>query len=130
MRSSTTYKISGTKTFRLSSCQILPKKHFIDGKWKRKGWGENLQNKEKGMRNMYIPDDGKIFVQVDQSGAEALIVAYLCRNANFRKLFINGIKPHVFVALHIFNNVWKQKLREIVILLVRDLIWMTFLIFQ
>lgn len=71
MRSSCTYKISGTKTFRLSSSKILGH------------WGENLQNKEKGMRVMYIPDDGKIFVQVDQSGAEALIVAYLCRNANF-----------------------------------------------
>ena len=61
---------------------------------------------------MYISDPGKVFVQVDQSGAEALIVAYLCRNANFRKLFINGIKPHVFVALHIFADVWKRKLIE------------------
>jgi hypothetical protein len=61
---------------------------------------------------MYVPDDGKVFVQVDQSGAEALIVAYLCRNANFRKLFTNGIKPHVFVALHIFSDVWKKKLIE------------------
>jgi len=99
-RSSCTYKISGTKTLRLSSCKILGQ------------WGENLQNKEKGMRIMYIPDDGKVFVQVDQSGAEALIVAYLCRNTNFRKLFINGIKPHVFVALHIFHDVWKKKLKE------------------
>ena len=112
MRSSCTYKITGAKTFRLSSCQILPEFLSIYGKRSKRGWGENLQNKEKSMRKMYIPDDGKIFVQVDQSGAEALIVAYLCRNASFRKLFINGIKPHVFVALHIFHDVWKRKLVE------------------
>lgn len=100
MRSSCTYNISGTKTFRLSSSKIL------------RQWGENLQNKEKGMRIMYVPDNGKIFVQVDQSGAEALIVAYLCKNGNFRKLFTNNIKPHVFVALHIFSEVWKKKLKE------------------
>lgn len=99
-RNSSTYKISGTKTFRLSSSKILGK------------WGSNMQNIEKSMRQQYIPDNGKIFVQVDQSGAEALIVAYLCRNGNFRKLFTNGIKPHVFVALHIFADVWKKKLLE------------------
>lgn len=45
----------------------------------------------------------RIFVQADQSGAEALIVSYLCRPGKFRDLFIHGIKPHVFVALHSFD---------------------------
>ena len=100
MRSSCTYKISGTKTFRLSSSKILGR------------WGENLQNKEKSMRSMYIPDDGKIFVQVDCAGAEALIVAYLCEKGNLRDLFINGIKIHTYVALHLFKDIWVKKLRE------------------
>ncbi len=100
MRNSTTYKIAGTKTFRLSSAKILSK------------WGGNLQNIEKSMREIYIPDDGKIFVQVDQSGAEALVVAYLAENGPFRELFENGIKPHVYVALRLFKDVWPRKLRE------------------
>lgn len=59
-----------------------------------------------------MPDDGKIFVQVDQSGAEALVVAYLCEKATFRDLFENGIKPHVYVALRLFKDAWHQKLKE------------------
>lgn len=100
MRNSTIYKLSGTKTFRLSSSKILGK------------WGGNLQNIEKGMREIYIPDDGKIFVQVDQSGAEALIVAYLAERGPFRELFENNIKPHVYVALRLFKDVWPRKMRE------------------
>src|ERR1017187_6230228 len=100
MRNSTTYKIAGTTTFRLSSSKILGK------------CGANLQNVEKSMRQMYIPDKGKIFVQVDQSGAEALIVSYLCEKGNFRELFLNNVKPHVFVALHVFAAIWQQKMNE------------------
>jgi hypothetical protein len=54
----------------------------------------------------------RIFVQTDQSGAEALIVAYLCSNGDFRQLFIHGVKPHVYVAMHVFLDVWKIKMRE------------------
>lgn len=68
-----------------------------------------MQNPDKETCEIYVPDEGKIFVQVDQSGAEALVVAYLCRPARFRKLFQFGIKPHVFVALHLFKDVWKQE---------------------
>lgn len=52
----------------------------------------------------------KIFVQVDQAGAEALIVAYLCRHGNFRDLFINNVKPHVYVGLQVFTQTWKDEL--------------------
>lgn len=100
MRNSCTYKIAGTKTFRLSSSKILGT------------WGGNLQNIEKSMREIYIPDEGKIFVQVDQSGAEALIVAYLSKAGRFRELFQNGIKPHVYVALRLFHDVWPKKMME------------------
>jgi DNA polymerase I-like protein with 3'-5' exonuclease and polymerase domains len=100
MRNSCTYKISGTKTFRLSSSKILGK------------WGGNLQNIEKSMREIYIPDEGKIFVQVDQSGAEALVVAYLATAGKFRDLFLHNVKPHVYVALKLFKDKWKKKLHE------------------
>ena len=100
MRNSTTYKLSGTKTFRLSSSKILGK------------WGGNLQNVEKALREIYIPDEGKKFVQVDQSGAEALITAYLCRNGNYRQLFLNNVKPHTYLAMQIFRDVWPKKMLE------------------
>lgn len=129
-RNTTLYKIAGTKFFRLSS-----------GKWP---WymgqqiGTNLQNIEKSMRQIYVPDNYaeelepkykqflenfdlsvfteeeldyvKCLAQTDQSGAEALIVAYLCRPGNFRDLFLYKIKPHVFVAMHVFAKVWQEKL--------------------
>ena len=100
MRNSCTYKIAGTKTFRLSSSKILGK------------WGGNLQNVEKSLRCIYIPDPGKIFVQVDQSGAEALIVSYCCRDGNYRSLFKNNIKPHSYISMHLFKDVWPRKMRE------------------
>lgn len=98
-RNTTLYNIAGTNTFRLASSKFFEK-------------GTNLQNLEKSVRRIYIPDDGKIFIQVDQSGAEALIVAYLCRKGNFRELFLNGIKVHVFVGLHVFKSIWQEKINE------------------
>lgn len=108
-RNSTNYSISGTDTFRLGSRMLTVKltRPPRDGKV-----GSNLQNIEKSMRIIYIPDDGKGFVQVDQSGAEALIVAYLCKHGNFRELFIHGIKPHCYVALFVFKDVWKRELKD------------------
>jgi len=97
-RDSTNYVISGTKFFRLSSRAIF------------QTYGGNLQNKEKSMRQMYIADEGKALIQVDQSGAEALIVAYLCKPGNFRKLFECVIKPHCFVGLHLFKEVWQSEI--------------------
>jgi len=64
------------------------------------------------MRQIYIPDEGKIFVQTDQSGAEALIVSRLTRAGNYRALFENGIKPHTYICVHLFKDVWPKKMRE------------------
>jgi len=100
MRNSTCYKLTGTKTFRLSSSKILGK------------YGGNLQNIEKSMREIYVPDEGKIFVQTDQAGAEALIVSYLTRAGNYRALFNNGIKPHTYICVHLFEDVWPRKMQE------------------
>ena len=141
MRDSCQFQIGGPKTFRLGSRAIMKKSRQLPtGEWKERGLGGNLQNIEKSMREIYIPSGFtpalrdkcsyymassdlsifteeelaklKIFVQTDQSGAEALAVAYLCKNGDFRQLFIHGVKPHVYVALHVFKDVWKKKMRE------------------
>jgi hypothetical protein len=54
----------------------------------------------------------RIFVQTDQSGAEALIVAYLCYNGDYRQLFINSIKPHSFLGMHLFKDVWTKEMLD------------------
>ncbi len=128
MRNSCQYKLAGTKTFRRSSSKILGK------------WGTNLQNLEKSVREPYQPDGFspdkaakclywletgdltifteeelatiKVFLQTDQSGAEALIVAYDSEARDFRKLFENKIKPHVYVALKLFKDIWRDKMKE------------------
>jgi len=140
MRNSCTYKIAGPRTFRLASTAILPSRVMIDGRRKRKGWGANLQNIEKDLRSIYKPDgftpaltekclyymdtkdlsifteseleNIRIFVQTDQSGAEALIVAYLTEAGNYRELFKNKIKPHSFLGMHLFRDIWPEKMRE------------------
>lgn len=128
MRTTTDYKLAGPKTFRRASKKLMNR------------WGQNLQNVEMSMREMYIPDGFsdslkekcaywletfdtsvfteeelfllKVLVQVDQSGAEALIVAYECENGDYRKLFIHGVKPHVYVGLKLFKDIWKKKVKE------------------
>ena len=141
MRDSCMWIIAGPKTLRLASKQILPKKHLINGKTKTVGYGGNLQNIEKSMREIYISDGFepsladkcsyymasggdisvfteeeratlRVLVNSDQSGAEALAVAYLCRDGNFRQLFKSGVKAHVYVAMHVFADVWKKKMKE------------------
>jgi len=76
-------------------------------------WGTNLQNIPDSLRRLVIPDPWKILLQADQAGAEALIVAYLCRDGNFRALFKNGIKSHVYVALNIFREHWKKSFNHV-----------------
>ena len=66
----TSLKVAGTGSFRLASGQFLG------------NYGANLQNPDKEALDIYIAPPGMSFVQCDQSGAEALIVAYLTRPAN------------------------------------------------
>lgn len=77
---------------------------------KIKGFGTNLQNIDKNLRCVVIAPPGYIIWQIDQSGADALIVAYLCNMGRFRSLFIHGIKPHTFVAMHIAASHWASML--------------------
>jgi len=100
-RNTTQYKIAGTDTFRLASSGLVT------------GQGTNLQNIDKDLRAIYHADEGKVLIQVDQSGAEALIVAYLCEAGKFRDLFLHNVKPHVFVALHLFKDIWMKQLPTI-----------------
>lgn len=135
MRNSCTYKLAGPVTFRRSSSKILPEKNK-----RNVGWGSNLQNIEKSLREVYIPDGFspsleekclhwlehrdlsifteeelaklRCFAQTDQSGAEALIVAYDCEAMHYRQLFINNVKPHVYAGLRLFPEVWPKKAAE------------------
>jgi len=102
-RFTTGWRLAGTDTFRLASGAL-----FRFGS-KDKGFGSNFQNWDKKQRYLIIADENKILGQNDQSGAEALIVSYLCRSARFRSLFLNRIKPHSFVALHLFREQWKTR---------------------
>ncbi len=87
----------GTKTFRNKSGMLIG------------DIGSNLQNPSDDICRIYIPDDGKEFIQVDCAGAEALIVAWECEDGRFRSLFTNGIKPHTFVAMNLFQPEWKKE---------------------
>jgi len=100
-RNTTQIKLAGTETFRAASAALFGL------------FGSNLQNIPKNMRGMYWADDGKVLVQCDQSGAEALIVAYLCEPGRFRDLFLHGVKPHVFVAMNVFLEKWQILCKDI-----------------
>lgn len=100
-RNTCEYKLGKTVTFRRASV-------------KRLGiYGTNLQNPSKNICELYHADPGKLLCQIDQSGADAKIVAWLCSiDSNYRKLFIHGVKPHVFVALHLFLHEWELVLNK------------------
>lgn len=99
-RNTSLSKLGGTDTFRLASTSLFD-------------YGTNLTNIEKSVRRIYWADKGKCLVQTDQAGAEALIVAYLCRAGRFRELFLHGVKPHVFVGMHMFLDTWKTRCKDI-----------------
>ena len=110
-RVTTHYKVTGTKTLRLSSSALLRYK----GR-RETGYGTNLQNWRKDkIRYLCIPDifvpSPLIFIQCDEKGAEALIVAYECEPGNrLRDMFTYGVKPHTYVAIHLFPKHWMELL--------------------
>ncbi len=91
-RLTTGWKLAGTETFRLASSKLLG------------FYGTNLQNPSPSLMACIIPEDGYVFLQGDQSGAEALIVAMEAPYGKFRQLFENNIKPHSYMALQIFTD--------------------------
>jgi len=90
-RFATMFRVAGTKSFRLAAGKIFGE------------WGANAQNPSKSLLGCLTARKGYSFLQPDQSGAEALIVAHLTQPGRYRDLFKYNIKPHSFLALHIFG---------------------------
>jgi len=88
----TSLVVSGTKSFRLASRKLLGV------------YGINAQNPSQSLMRCIIPPPNYIFCQPDQSGAEALIVAYEAPRGKFRRLFELGLKVHSYLALQLFLN--------------------------
>jgi len=99
------FKVSGTKSFRLSSTQLLKTTE-------QKGYGSNQQNIADEARRCFIPRDGYTFIQCDLEGAEAVAVALLVREGAFRQLIRYKIKPHNFVCLHLFPEKFVELLSQ------------------
>ncbi len=125
MRNSTIYHLAVPRTFRRSSRQIFKK------------CGSNLQNVPDNLRVIYITDGYsealkdkckywlatfdnsvfteeelvslRVFLNADQSGAEALAMAYDSKPGNYRQLFINNVNPHVYLALQLFIDKWPDE---------------------
>lgn len=84
-----------TKTGRLSSSANLL------------GEGANLQNipkrKGKWIREIFIPDKGKVWWKADLSQAEARIVAWCANDLGLKNIFNSGEDVHKLVASWAFN---------------------------
>jgi len=89
----TSYMIGGTETGRISSRESI----F--------GSGTNLQNIPKGVcRKMFVPDEGKVFLEADLSQAEARVVAYLSGEERLIELFSRGGDIHRQTASWLFSK--------------------------
>lgn len=87
----TVYDITGTTTGRLASRTTA------------RGTGMNLQNVPVTMRDMFIPDDGKVFVSADLSQAEARVVAYIAQDTKLIEVFESGGDIHTRNASNIYG---------------------------
>lgn len=76
------------------------------------GVGANIQNipKEKGkwVREIFIPDEGKILVKADLSQAEARVVAWLSRDPNYINMFKTGKDIHKQYASMLFKEPYES----------------------
>jgi hypothetical protein len=97
-------QVSGTDSFRRGHRMLFGDAH--DSPFKN--FGGNRANIEKDMRRLWGAKPGNIYCQADQSGAEALIVAHLCREGKYRSLFKHGLKPHAYLALKLFREQWHE----------------------
>ena len=86
------FKPAGTISGRLASSQLLGE------------FGGNGQNVPDDIRRLFIPRPGYAFVQNDLEGAEAVAVALLCGEGNFRELVRRKVKIHNFVCVKIFPD--------------------------
>lgn len=97
------YNPAGTETFRFSSSENA----F--------GNGLNLQNIPKGdrqkgpyelpnIRDIFIPDAGFTFFDIDLSSADAQVVAAEANDPTMKQLFREGIKIASFVAKEVYGS--------------------------
>lgn len=61
---------------------------------------------------MFVPAPGYSFVQADLEGAEAVAVAMLCTDGNFRECVRRRVKIHNFVCIKIFGSLFAEYLNE------------------
>lgn len=92
----TSFKVAGTKSYRLAASKLLGK------------YGGNAQNPPPCVKRQLRARRGRKFVQPDQSGAEALLVANLAPPGRYRSLFAHNVKPHTFLALHLFADQYPE----------------------
>ncbi len=94
-RMRTTLTVGGTESYRLSAT----KSHGGDG--------VNIQNQDKRLRRMYIPDPGFDMGQMDQERAESLTVAYCSGDKGYIAAHLRE-NTHVVVARLLWPKMpWK-----------------------
>jgi hypothetical protein len=101
LRVISSYALAGTRSYRLSSRKVFSR------------WGMNIQNPDKHTQDIMCAPPGHSIVQADQAGAEALVVAYLARPGRYRALFLNGVKPHTYIAMHLYHEQFGLELDSI-----------------
>ena len=80
-----TFVVGGTESFRFSSSKA------------HTGRGTNLQNIDKRLRHVFIPDPGFTMVQMDQERAESMVVAYVSQDEAYIEAHLKG-NTHITVA--------------------------------
>lgn len=91
----TTYLLHGTTTGRLSSRN------------------PNLQNipRDVTMRDVFIPDDGNVFIGADYANIEGRVVCVLSRSESMRQVFNEGRDIHGEVAARFFGSTYTKEQR-------------------
>lgn len=89
------YKPAGTTTGRLSSAKFFPT-----------GRGANLQNipRDKRVRSVFVPDEGKRFFYNDLERAESLVVAKLTGDPLMLQHHAPGVDAHKLLASLLFDK--------------------------
>lgn len=89
------YKPAGTTTGRLASAKFFPT-----------GRGANLQNipRDKRVRSVFIPDEGKLFFYNDLERAESLVVAKLTGDPLMLAHHAPGVDAHKLLASLLFDE--------------------------
>ena len=96
-----TFKVGKTISYRLASSKLLGV------------YGNNQQNVADETRQMFVPAPGFRFNQNDYEGAEAVAVAMLCREGNFRECVRRRVKIHNFVCVKIFPDKFTEFFSDI-----------------